>query len=443
MTDPTPASALPKKSHTKLYLIGGLALAVVLAVAAGIYSRNRVKPVPVTVEKAVVRNLTQLVTATGKIQPEIEVKISPEVYGEIVELPLQEGVSVKKGQLLVRIKPDNYQAAADQQAAALVSARSAAVLSAAKLEKAGLDLKQYQDLYERKLVSDFDYATYRTNYDMAKAGHDSALADVSRAEGSLNQARDTLSKTVLYSPMDGTISSRSCELGERVVATGQFNGTEIMRVADLGSMEARVDVNENDIVNVKLGDHALVSIDAYAGRKFNGVVKEIASTGTTTGANTQGEVTDFQVKIRITDRDAPLRPGMSATADIETATVSHVVTVPIQSVTVRDLATGKSAEELQQDKAKNAGDNPTNVTNVHDQANASREHLPFVVFVKQNNLVHLRKVEIGISDNTYTEIKSGVAPGDEVVSGTYTAISRTLKEGLKVVLDKPAANRPQ
>ena len=436
-----------RKKGPVMWLLIGSALLVILVGLALVLRRNRNDGTPVTVEKAVVRDITQLVTATGKIQPEVEVKITPDsVSGEIVALPFREGDTVKKGDLLVKLKPDFYQAQVEQEKAALDSARAAAVLSNAKLEKAAQDWKQYQDLYQRKLVSDSDYITYKTNYDVAKADYASALANVSKAEGSLNQANDQLSKTLIYSPMDGTVSSRSCEVGERVVATGQFSGTEIMRVADLSSMEAQVDVNENDVVNVKVGNHALVSIDAYPGRKFNGVVKEIATTGTTTGSGTQSEVTNFQVKIRITDHDVKLRPGMSATADIETQTVKGAVAVPIQSVTVRDLASGKSAQEIQQDRTRQAeqdkGDNRASVTNLRDQARADRTHLPYVVFIKQGDHVRMQQVDIGISDDTYTEIKSGVKPGDEVVSGSYTAISRTLKNGMKVRLEKsPGARR--
>ncbi|HTQ31274.1 MAG TPA: efflux RND transporter periplasmic adaptor subunit [Opitutaceae bacterium] len=436
------APAAPRRKSPVKWLIIGSALFIVLVALAFIFRRRGGEITAVITEKAAVRDLTQLVTATGKIQPEVEVKITPDsVYGEIVALPFQEGDTVKKGDLLVKIKPDFYQAQVEQQTAAVNSARAAAVLSQAKLEKAEQDWKQYQDLYQRKLVSDSDYTLYKTNYDGAQAAYASALANVQENEGLLNQARDQLSKTIIYSPMDGTVSSRSCEVGERVVATGQFSGTEIMRVADLSSMEARVDVNENDVVNVKPGDHALISIDAYPGRKFNGTVKEIAATGTTTGTGTQSEVTNFQVKIRITDHDVKLRPGMSATADIETQTVKGAVTVPIQSVTVRDLASGKSAEEVEQARAReaetNKGDNQASVTNLRDQARASRTRLPYVVFIKEGDHVRLQKVDMGISDDTYTEIKSGVKPGDEVVSGSYTAISRTLKDGMKVRLEKP------
>ena len=327
---PVPGAASTKKPKWKKRLIIGILALIVIATGLFWYkSKHAEKDYGVTTEMAVVRTVTQVVTATGKIQPEIEVKISPEVYGEIIQLPFREGARVKKGDLIIRIKPDLYQAQVDQQTAAVASARATAKDSRAKVEKAESDLRQYEDLYRRKLVSESDYVTYKTNLEVAKADQLAALANVDQAEGLLSQARDALSKTVIYAPMDGTVSSRSCEVGERVVATGEFTGTEIMRVADLGHMEVQVDVNENDVPNVKVGDHALISIDAYPDRKFNGVVREIGSSAKNAGATGNGassqssgssteEVTNFLVKIRIADRDVQLKPGMSATADIET-----------------------------------------------------------------------------------------------------------------------------
>ena len=303
----------------------------------------------VTTEKAVIRTITQVVTATGKIQPEIEVKISSEVYGEIVELPFRDGARVKKGQLIVKIKPDLYQAAVDQQTAGVASARGAAVDSAARVEKAQANLEEYENLHRLKLASDADYISYKTAFDAAKADYVSAQANVQVAEGLLGQARDTLSKTMIYSPMDGVVTARYSEVGEKVVAQSSFTGTVILDVSDLSSMEVQINVNENDIPKVKLGDHTLISVDAYPDRKFNGVVKEIASSAESSGATSSGssaqangtstdEVTNFLVKIRIADHDVHFRPGMSATADIQTQTDPDVVAVPIQSVTVRDAS---------------------------------------------------------------------------------------------------------
>lgn len=445
-TATTPAGVPRRKSKKKWIIIGASVLLVVLIAAGVMKGRNKDAGIIVTTDKAFVKTITQVVTATGKVQPEVEVKISPEVAGEIIELPVKEGNLVKKGDVLVRIKPDYYQAQLEQQEASLVSAKASSVLSKARLLKAEQDLKQANDLYEKKLISDADYLNAKTNLDVARAEYESSLAQIRRTEGSVDQARDQLSKTTIYAPIDGSISSLTSEVGERVVGTGQFEGTEIMRVADLSNMEVRVKVNENDIVNVKLGDKAVLGVDALPGRKLVGTVKEISSSAQgTTNANSQttasasDEVANFLVKIRIAERDNKLRPGMSATADIETQTVENVIAVPIQSVTVRAEG-GKTTEELQQQKAKEAREKSGNDLEVADErmeARRQRDQLKRVIFIKEGDKVRMQPVETGIADNTHIEVKSGVKAGDEVVSGSYAAISRRLKDGAKVQLEKP------
>ncbi|WP_438479436.1 efflux RND transporter periplasmic adaptor subunit [Oleiharenicola lentus] len=449
-TNPTlrqPAPAKKKSKRTLIVVLITLVVLIVVVVAVGA-SKNKETGIPVTVEKAVVKTITHVVTATGKVQPEVEVKISPEVAGELTQIPVIEGQTVKKGDLLVSIKPDFYQAQLEQQEAALASSQAASVLSQARLTKAEHDFKQSQELYGKKLVSDTDFTAAKTNLDVAKADFDSSRAQIRRTEGSLTQARDSLSKTTIYSPIDGSISSLTSEVGERVVGTNQFAGTEIMRIADLDSMEVRVKVNENDIINVKVGDNAIVTVDAFPGRKLTGKVHEISSSALTAGsssgaaaaiASVSDEVTNFLVKISIKDRAIKLRPGMSATVDIETQTVENVIAVPIQSVTVR-AAGGKTAEEIQAAKAKEAKErsgNDLEVTNERDDARRNRDALQRVVFVKSGDTVKAHKVETGIADNSSIEVKSGIKAGDEVVSGSYAAISRRLKDGSKVMIEKP------
>jgi HlyD family secretion protein len=450
MNAAAPTNQKKKKSTLKIVLLSVAAVVVVAAAASWLHAKNGKKGQAITIEKATVRTVTELVTATGKIQPEIEVKITPEVYGEITELPFREGARIKKGDLIVKIKPDLYQAQVDQQVAAVASARSAAIHAKASYSKAVQDLKRYEDLYHSHLASDSDYQTYQTACDTAKADYATAEANVQGAEGILSQAKDTLSKTIIYSPMDGTVSSRSSEVGERVVQTGQMAGTEIMRVADLSNMEVQVNVNENDIPHVKVGDKVVVAIDAYPDKKFEGVVKEIASSSENAGATAAGgsaqasgtasdEVTNFLVRVRVSDPGAQLRPGMSATADIQTQTVTDVVAVPIQSVTVRAEG-GMTTDEMQQKQAKEAQEksgNDLTVKNERDDARRNREELQRVVFVRSGDKVRLQKVETGIADNTWIEVKSGVHPGEEIVTGTYAAISRTLKDGMKVYIEAP------
>jgi HlyD family secretion protein len=434
----------PKRSKKKLFILIGLAVVVIGVSTAMVVSRKREKPIEITTDKAFRKSVTQLVTATGKIQPEIEVKIAPEVSGEIVAIPLKEGDAVRKGTLLLKIKPDSYQAQVESQEAALNSARSASVQNRAQLSKADQDYKRAQHLFEAKLLPEADRNTAQTNYEIAKAALESSLFEIQRAEGALRQIRDALSKTVIYSPSDGSISSLTSRVGERVVGTVQFAGTEVMRIANLENMEARVNVNENDIVNVHVGDTAQISVDAYPDRKIHGVVREIGSTATTKNAGSQEEVTNFEVKISIPDHSVRLRPGMSATADIETATVANVVVVPIQSVTVRSIDSDLSPEEREKreatQKAKEGSDNRADVTNEtleKQKAREMRDKLERVVFIKSGDKVKMQKVETGISDSTYIEVKQGIKAGDEVVSGSYTAISRRLKDGAKVALEKP------
>lgn len=435
----------PKRSRKKLFVWIGVLLVLVAGGIALAASRKKEKPIFVTTEKAFRTSLTEVVTATGKIQPEIEVKIAPEVSGEIVEIPVREGQSVRKGDLLLRIKPDTYRAQVEQQMAALNGARSASVRNRAELSKAETEYQRIEKLFQNGLVSDTERNSAKTAADGARAALESARFQIQQAEGALRQINESLSKTVIYSPTDGTISLLASRVGERVVGTSQFAGTEVMRIANLDNMEARVNVNENDVVSVKVGDTARIHVDAYPDREIKGIVREIASTAITRNAGSQEEVTNFEVKISIPDRSLRLRPGMSTTSDIETATVKNVIAVPIQSVTVRSTDSDLSPEEMerqrvrQEAREKSEGGPGAEVTNEQaekQKERALRSKLQRVVFVKEGDIVKMKKVETGIADTTFIEIKSGLQPGEEVVSGSYTAISRKLKDGAKVAIEK-------
>jgi HlyD family secretion protein len=438
--------AVKKKSKKKWIIIGSAVLVVLIIIGIYFKNKNQETGTPVTVEKAVIKTITQLVTATGKVQPEVEVKISTEAPGEIIELPFKEGAVVKKGDLLVKIRPDTYQSQVEQQEANLVAAKANAVQAKSQLSKAQEDFKRTDELVRKQLLSDSDFTAAKTNLEVAQANYDNALAQIRRTEGALSQARDLLNKTIIYSPMDGAISALGSEVGERVVGTGSFAGTEIMRVADLSTMEVRVKVNENDVVNVKVGDKATITIDAYPGRTFSGAVTEISSSAqntSATSASTQvtnaDEVSNFQVKIRISDHDVNLRPGMSATADIATQTVENVVAVPIQSVTVRATG-GMTTEELQKKNAKEAQEKSGNELELVAERETARRmagKLERIVFIRNGSKVKAQKVETGIADNTSIQVKSGVKAGDEVVSGSYAAISRKLKDGAAIMIEKP------
>jgi HlyD family secretion protein len=441
----TPQMAKKRRSRRKRQIIFGAVGLLVLWIIVSIILSKREKPIPVTTEKAVRKTIVQTVSATGKVQPETEVKISPEVAGEIIDLPVEDGKAVNKGDLLVRIKPDSYKALLEQQEAAISSAKATNLQQKATMMKTEQDLKRADDMFAKKTISIQEYNSAQAAYDVARNTHESSLHEIERAQAGSSQARDQLSKTTVYSPIDGNVTILNSKLGERIVATGQFAGTEVMRVADLSHMEARVDVNENDVVNVKIGDKANIKIDAYADRKFHGTVYQIANTGKTTGAGTQEEVTNFEVKIRIDDHDVTLKPGLSCTADIETNMVKDAVTVPLQSVTIRTGDSNLSPEEIEKKKQQAAqrdkGDNNAEYVNERQEKAAQkeeREKLSKVVFLKDGSKAKMVKVTTGIADDTSMEIKSGIKPGDEVVSGTYSAISRKLKDGAKVKIDKEA-----
>jgi len=448
VTSPPLAGDAVKKRRLrrKRKILLGSAGAALLLIIGLVVAGKREKPIPVTTEKALHRTILQSVSATGKVQPETEVKISPEVAGEIIELPVEDGMQVKKGDLLVKIKPDSYKALLEQQEAAISAAKATNLQQKATMLKTEHDFGRSKDLFEKKLISEQEYNGAEAAYDVAKNTYESSVHEIERAQASSSQARDQLSKTTIYSPMDGTVTVLNSKLGERLVATNQFAGTEVMRVADLRHMQAVVDVNENDVVNVKLGDTANIKIDAYGDRKFTGVVQQIANTGKTTGTGTQEEVTNFEVKIRVDDHDVALRPGLSCTADIQTNMVKDAVAVPMQSVTIRTGDTNLSPEEIEKQKQKIAArdkdDNKAELSNDRLEKQAQkeeREKLSKVVFVKNGSKAHIVKVTTGIADDSYMEIKSGIKPGDEVISGSYSAISRKLKEGAKVAYDKEVA----
>jgi HlyD family secretion protein len=402
-----------KKKIIIFSIIGGVL--VVLAALVFLGSR-RETIITVQTEKIARRTITQIVTATGKIQPETQVKINAEVSGEIIGLPVREGQWVEKGQLLVRIKPDAYQAQ-------LESAQANLEMADAGLKKAEADYKRATDLFAKKLIADSDMDLAKANYLSAKGAYDQANA-------SLKQARDTYSKTTIYAPMSGVISQLISELGERVSGSTFTQGTEIMTIADLSTMEARVDVGENDVVMVAKGDTARIDVDSYPDRKFVGVVTQIANTAKSTGTGTQDQVTNFEVRIRInTPPGVQFRPGMSVTADIETETHTNVLAVPIQSVTVR--APKKEArEEPKEGEA---------------QLIASRKKdenkLEEVVFIVKDGVAKTIAVKRGISDDSYVEVKGEGLENEDVVSGSFRAINRELEAGSKVKVDNRTQSR--
>ena len=408
-----------KKSKKKIIIFSIIGVVLIALVALVVMGSSKETIITIQSERVEKRTITQIVSATGKIQPETQVKINAEVSGEITGLPVREGDRVKRGDLLVRIKPDAYQAQYERFQAAVSS-------SEANLLKAEAEYKRASELYEKKLVSDADM-------DIAKATYQSAKATFAQATASLKEARETLAKTTIYSPMDGVISQLLRELGERVSGSTFTQGTEIMTVADLSQMEARVDVGENDVVMVTVGDTARIEVDAYPDKKIIGLVSQIANTAKSTGLGSQDQVINFEVRIRLQAQEGvQLRPGMSMTADIETETRKNVFAVPIQSVTVRlPKIEAPPEESANQDRA------------VLEKKSKKKdeEKLDEVIFVVDNGEAKTVVVKRGLSDDTYVEISGNELEGKEVVSGPFKAINRDLENGSKVKVDNKAGRR--
>jgi HlyD family secretion protein len=405
-----------KKSRKKLVIFGLLGLVAIVLILLVFFAGKGEPILVVQTEAAAKRTLTQLVTATGKIQPEVLVKITPEVSGEITLLPVKEGQRVRKGDILMKIKPDFYIAQRDQYSAGLLQAKAA-------LTKAEPEYQRNKTLFSKNLVSQSDF-------DQARAAYESAKAACAQAQASLHQAEESLRKTTVVSPMEGTVSQLNSELGERVLGTAQFQGTDVMTIADLSRMEGRVDVSENDVVLVAVGDTARIAVDAFPSRKVTAVVYEIANTATSKGLGTQEEVTNFQVKMRVIDKDISLRPGMSMTADVETATKHDVISVPIQSVTTR-------APKMEVKPGETDGQQGT-VGTQQTSLKARNENKPKeIVFVVDNGVVKATPVKRGISNDAYVEITDGISEGAKIVSGSYKAINRELEDGAKVRVEEP------
>jgi HlyD family secretion protein len=438
------------KSERKIILFSILGLLVV-AGAVGSRFVKGTPPIPVATEKVTRRNITELVVANGKIEPVLQVKISPEVSGEIIVLNVKEGQDVKKGDLLFKIKPDNYVAARNSAEANYKSAIANRETSKANLEKADLEYKRNDALFKEKLLSESDLLTAKTAYDVAETTLDAAIEQVSIAHAGLDSAEADLSKTTVYSPLTGTVSKLNSELGERVVGTAQYAGTEIMTLADLHVMEARVDIGEIDVPLIKMSQKASLEVDSFKDQKFNGLVTEIAnsannndtSTAAATSSSTTTEATKFQVRIRVTEKERFL-PGMSVTANIETRYRTNVLSVPIQSVTTRLPETNSSATNISSSTTNTNSIAATNSSATNAAASQKVDEPPKpieVVFVVEGD--HVKKVPVkrGISDDNFVEITEGLREGQEVVSGGYKAINRDLEEGKKVLVNAAAAGQ--
>jgi HlyD family secretion protein len=454
--------AKKKSNPTKrLLIIIGVLLVILFAGAIGGRSMGLFggggKGTIVETAKPEVRDVTQLVTASGKVQPETEVKISPDVSGEIIYLGVVEGQQVEKGLLLIRIRPDFYEAQYEKATAGVSQARAGLSRAKADLMKAELDMNRARELHERNVVAASEYEQAQMVIEIAKANHDAAGYQIAAAKAQQSEAAESLARTRIFSPMTGTVSMLNVELGERVVGTVQMAGTELLRIARLDHMEVEAEVNENDVVNITLGDTARIEVDAYPGQSFRGVVTEIANSARVAGWGTQEQVTNFPVKVRIVDDHnldkapgastavsadevayptsemAQFRPGMSSTVDLYTDFAGDCITVPIQAVSVRDFnkldSDGDGNDDSENGESDQSGDD-------RDENRSGgvpeEEDLRKIVFAMVDGEAKMLEVETGIADATRIQITAGLEGDEEIITGPYSAVSRTLSEGRKV-----------
>lgn len=410
------------KKKTIIWVVVSVVIVGVIIIMA-VFSQKKGGVIQVTTTKISKRNITQTVSAIGKIQPETEVKVSSQASGEIIYLGVKEGDSVKQGQLLVRIKPDIIDAQLKQMRAAADAAKMDIKITEAEKERAEADMNRIAELYKKEFISKQEFEAAKATAARSAGSYQASLSRYQQALAQLNQIEREQDRTSIFSPIDGIITMLSVELGEKVVGTGMMAGTELMRVSDLSVMNAVVDVDENDIVNVAKGDTSIVEVDALTGSRITGEVIEIGHSAKQSELGTQDQVTNFEVKIRLIDRDNRLRPGMSCNVDISTETKYNVIAIPLQAVTVRNTGLDNSPDLLKEN-------------NKEDEKDVKKsERPPSVVFVKNNAKAKMVKVETGISDKGFIEIVSGLSENDEVISGSYIAVSKDLYDGSNIKID--------
>lgn len=423
-------------SKKTIFILLGSAIGLILLLVGlkkgGVIGNNDESKV-VELSKVAQTTIVETVSATGKIQPEIEVKISSEVSGEIIALPIKEGQQVKKGDLLVRINPDLYESGVNRSVASMSTTKAGLSQADAQVKEAKANYDRNKKLFEKGIISKSEWDRIVSAYEVAVANKQSAYYQVQSASATVTEAKDNLGRTTIYAPADGTISLLNVELGERVLGTQQMAGTEILRIANLNNMEVEVDVNENDIVKVNIGDSANIEVDAYLKREFKGIVTSISNSAST--ALTADQVTNFKVKVRILKESyqdllegkpenfSPFRPGMTATVDIITKRKENITAVPISAVVIKDDTTSVKKDivaELEKKEQEQKGTAP--------KSDKKYE----CVFVKVGDKAKLRVVKTGIQDDTNIEIISGLKPGEEIIIGPYTTVSKDLVSNDKV-----------
>ncbi|SDB90279.1 efflux RND transporter periplasmic adaptor subunit [Williamwhitmania taraxaci] len=428
-----------KNNILKYAILGVVIVALLLVVGKSAGWLGKEISVKVAIERPTKRTIVETITANGKVQPVKEVKISPDVSGEIVELMVKEGDKVNKGDLLVKIKPDTYVSGMERAEAALNSSNARLLQTEAQLQMAKLAYDRNKELFAQKAISQADFESAESQFKVAKGDYEAARFSVKSADATVKEARESLAKTTIYAPVSGTISKLNVEKGERVVGTMQMAGTELMRLANLNNMEVRVDVNENDIVRVKYNDTALIEVDAYMGRKFKGIVTQIANSASVQGGSAD-QVTSFEVRVLLLEDSYadltkkgianPFRPGMSATVDIQTERKENVMTLPIQAITIlsdttkMDMEKKSGSKEEKKPEAKSGS--------VDAKKSVSDKPVEVVFVVTKTNKVKHYAVKTGIQDDSYIEIISGLTDSMEVVIAPFSVISRRLKDSVLV-----------
>jgi HlyD family secretion protein len=430
----------PKSKKRGRIITGICVLLAVGAIGAFMGFKRRDVAVAVQMDKVVRRDITEIVVANGRIQPVVQVVINPEVSGEIIDLPVKEGQDVKKGDTLVRIKPDNYIAQRNSAEANYKSSLSGKALAKANLEKAELEFARFNQLFETKLVSESQFLEAKTTLDVARANYDNSIHQCEQTKAFLARAEDDLAKTTIKAPIPGTVTKLRSQQGERVVGTAMMAGTEIMTIADLDKMEARVDIGEIDVVLIQIGQKARLEVEAFRDRKFTGIVSEIAnaakgpasnSSQQSMGSSQNQEATKFEVKILINEKE-PFRPGMSVTSEIETRSRTNVLAVPIMAVTTRMPKPDPAEEKKKKEEAEKNTALP-----VKDGKKDAAPKADEIVFLVKGDLAKSTVVKTGISDDSHIEVVEGLTEGQEIVAGGYAAVSRLLEDGKKIKKEEP------
>lgn len=411
-----------KKSKRVLIVLLLVVAALVVSAVAWFVMLSKEGPLLVSVEKVESRTITQTVSAIGKMQPEFMVKVSSEASGEIVHLAVRDGDTVHKGQLLVRIQPDLLQSQVGQAQSMAEAARQAISMAKSETERTQADLKRVNELYKKDFATREEYDRANAAYQTAASRQAQAQAQYQQSLGGLRESQQQANRTTIFSPMNGVVTYLAVESGEKVVGTAQMQGTEMMRISDLNSMNAWVDVDENDVAVIQVGDTARIHVDALRDNTFRGVVYEVGHSPRVSGQGSQEEVVNFQVRIRMIDKDARMRPGMSCNVDIETETKPNVLSVPIQAVTVRQDVT-------QSEETKPSGSVPKDKRAAQQRKDEENQRPPSIVWIVNGSKVQSRTVETGISDQGYIEIVKGLKGGETIVTAPFNAVSKSLKNG--------------